>query len=80
MHERRRRIVASAYSINQLRSFEPLVDGSIELLTDRHLDRAAKSGKPVDLAELLAWFCYDSVAKISFGNSYGERTCCPNAL
>lgn len=74
MHERRRRIVAPAYSINHLRSLEPLVDCSIELLTDRHLDRVAKSGKSVDLAELFAWFCYDSVAKMSFGNSYGEES------
>lgn len=64
--------------MNHLKTLEHAVDENVELLCKRYLDVAAaddKDGKEkevVDMAKLTEWFCYDSVAQIAWGKTYGE--------
>ena len=82
-HGERRRLVASAYSLNHLKTLEHSVDESVDKLCKKYLDVAAaatgaakdgmeKEGGMVDMAKLTEWFCYDSVAQIAWGKTYGK--------
>jgi hypothetical protein len=81
-HGERRRLAASAYSLNHLKTLEHSVAESVEVLCQKYLDvaaaaTAAEDGDEeergiVDMAKLTEWFCYDSVAQIAWGKTYGK--------
>lgn len=66
--------------MNHLKTLEHAVDENVDLLCKKYLDVAAaasdngdsdKEKGIVDMAKLTEWFCYDSVAQIAWGKTYG---------
>lgn len=69
-HNMLRRPVAQAYSFTNMKSFEPLVNSTEELLIEK-LDKLCEKGSPFNLAKWLHYFAIDVIGEITFGKRYG---------
>ena len=66
VHGVMRRIVANMYAMSAVKSYEPHVDGCIDLLLQR-LDEFAASGQAFDLQVYLRCYAFDVIGAITVG-------------
>ena len=67
-HKQTRSNIASAYSLNNLKQLEPLVDECSSLFLNAMYDLA---NQPVDLGKWVQWYAFDVIGMISFHRSFG---------
>ncbi|RPA86872.1 cytochrome P450 [Ascobolus immersus RN42] len=70
-HAKRKRRVAGAYSMTNVRRMEHHVDGHVIRLIKTFDDLYAKTGKVFDYAPWAQYFAYDVVSDVAFGKPLG---------
>lgn len=75
VHGQQRRLVASAYTMNAIKSLEPYVNHTTAVLLAKLGELSAK-GQAVDIAYLLQLFAFDVIGEVSFARRFG----CTDAL
>lgn len=75
VHGQQRRLVASAYTMNAIKSLEPYVNHTTAVLLAKLGELSAK-GQAVNIAYLLQLFAFDVIGEVSFARRFG----CTDAL
>ncbi|KAH7025397.1 cytochrome P450 family protein [Macrophomina phaseolina] len=70
IHGQQRRLVAGAYTLETMKSLEPYVNTTIQVLLDKLREVGAK-GQAVDIAYLIQLFAFDVIGEVSFGKRFG---------
>ncbi|OJD29667.1 cytochrome p450 family protein [Diplodia corticola] len=70
IHGQQRRLVATAYTLETMKSLEPYVNTTIHVLLDKLRELGAK-GEPFDIAYLLQLFAFDIIGELSFAKRFG---------
>ncbi|RPA71371.1 cytochrome P450 monooxygenase [Ascobolus immersus RN42] len=70
-HAMRRRRIAGAYSMTNIKRMEPLIDARIMEFTAALDERFVKTGETFDFAVWANYYTYDVVSTIAFGEPFG---------
>ncbi|KAH7042229.1 cytochrome P450 [Macrophomina phaseolina] len=70
IHGQQRRLVAGAYTLETMKSLEPYVNTTIQILLDK-LQEVGANGHPIDLAYLIQLFAFDIIGEVSFARRFG---------
>lgn len=69
-HARYRRPIQNAYSLTNLKNYEPYVDEEINTLVEV-LDRHVQNGQPINLSLWVYYWSYETIGKLTFGHATG---------
>ena len=69
-HTRKRRVVAQAYSMNNIVKLEGFVDANIDKFTAR-LRASVHTGEALDLCEWFKYYAFDVIGDLAFGSTFG---------
>ena len=70
VHSTRRKACSNGFSLQSVAGMEPFMDSCLRHLLHR-LDKAAATGKEIDLKEWIAFFVMDVLGELAFSGSFG---------
>ncbi|EKG16795.1 hypothetical protein MPH_05998 [Macrophomina phaseolina MS6] len=70
VHSQQRRLVSCAYAMDTMKSLEPYVDATIEVLLEK-IEEAGSKGQVANFSYLLQFLAFDVIGEVSFARRFG---------